>query len=240
MSIYQWEGHWRGQAPEGDVHRRAREVVRHTGGIVRGKFPSRKNGRMVHHEGLLELDAIYLFETSPRVAIYREQPSTIHYPDGPRLRRYTPDFELLLSTGDALLVEVKPFIGLADQDVRHKLDCVAEYLRRSSRAFVVLSESSLRLEPRQSNLRQLYHATPRIPPSWDAMRSAIGQHSGHFPMPLADAVQVLRPRSVDPYSLLLSGLLRCELNEPVTGATLLELVEEHSHAWFLFAQEHGV
>jgi hypothetical protein len=35
---------------------------------MRGKFPSRKNGRMVHHEGLLELDAIYLFEASPLIA----------------------------------------------------------------------------------------------------------------------------------------------------------------------------
>jgi len=54
---------------------------------------------MVHHEGLLELDAIYLFETSPRVVRYREQPPTIHYADGAKLRRYTPDFELLLVTG---------------------------------------------------------------------------------------------------------------------------------------------
>jgi hypothetical protein len=46
---------------------------------------------MVQHEGLLELDAIYLFETTHRVVRYREQPMTLHYPDGTRLRRYTLD-----------------------------------------------------------------------------------------------------------------------------------------------------
>ena len=94
MSENIWEGRWQGRSPFGDVHTRARTVVRPSGGIVRGKFPSRKNGRMVHYEGLLELDAIYLFETSLRIVRYREQPHTYLYPDGEKLRRYTPDFEL--------------------------------------------------------------------------------------------------------------------------------------------------
>ena len=59
MSANPWRGRWHGRTPAGDIHRRAREVISPSGGIVRGKFPSRKNGRMVHHEGLLELDAIY-------------------------------------------------------------------------------------------------------------------------------------------------------------------------------------
>lgn len=57
MPINMWQGYWQGKAPSGIPHQRAREILRPTGGIVRGKFPSRKNGRMVQHEGLLELDA---------------------------------------------------------------------------------------------------------------------------------------------------------------------------------------
>lgn len=75
MPIHRWQGRWNGRDPVGDSHQRARKVISPSGGIVRGKFPSRKNGRMIHHEGLLELDAIYLFETSPEIARYREQPS---------------------------------------------------------------------------------------------------------------------------------------------------------------------
>jgi len=114
-----WKGMWNGCRPVGDIHQRSREVISPSGGIVRGKFPSRKNGRMVHHEGLLELEAIYLFETSPRIVRYREQPITINYPDGARLRRYTPDFELVLTTGEIVLIEVKPIRSLQHDEVRH-------------------------------------------------------------------------------------------------------------------------
>ena len=68
MATSLWTGHWRGRAPAGDTHRRSREVISPSGGIMRCKFPSRKNGRLVHCERLLELDAAYLFETNHRVA----------------------------------------------------------------------------------------------------------------------------------------------------------------------------
>jgi len=45
---------------------------------------------MIGHEKLLELDAIYLFETAPQIERYVEQPEKIRYPDGALLRRYTP------------------------------------------------------------------------------------------------------------------------------------------------------
>jgi hypothetical protein len=140
MSKHLWQGTWQGRSPLGDVHDRARTIVRPTGGIVRGKFPSRKNGRMVHHEGLLELDAIYLFEASPLIAGYREQPITIRYPDGNRLRRYTPDFELRLTTGEIVLVEIKPLRRLRADEVRHTFDLIADHMARSGTSFVILTD----------------------------------------------------------------------------------------------------
>jgi len=144
------------------AQQRARKIVLPTGGIVRGKFPSRKNGRMVHHEGLLELDAIYLFEASSLIEKYRKQPETICYPDDTRIRRYTPDFELTLATGELVFIEVKPRRGLCDPEVRHKLDQVAQYLQRSEKSFVILDDETLRNEPRQSNVRAIYHGAPRV------------------------------------------------------------------------------
>jgi len=91
-----------------NAHHRAREVISPSGGIMRSKFPSRKNNRVVHCEGLLELDAAYLFEVNPLVATFREQPITITYPDEARVRRYTPDFELTLTNGLIVWVEIKP------------------------------------------------------------------------------------------------------------------------------------
>jgi len=116
MTSNLWNGCWRGLTPAGDVHRRARNVITPSGGIVRGKFPSRKNGRMVHHEGLLELEAIYLFECSPCIIRYREQPVTIHYPDEAKLRRYTPDFEF-----ESAAIFAKACFGHPSPSKRQKL-----------------------------------------------------------------------------------------------------------------------
>ena len=56
-----------------NAYRRAREVISPSGGIMRSKFPSRKNKRMVHCEGLLELDAAYLFEVSLTCPVSSDQ-----------------------------------------------------------------------------------------------------------------------------------------------------------------------
>lgn len=239
MQNFLWCGLWNGRTPDGDAHQRARTVVRPTGGIVRGKFPSRKNGRMVHHEGLLELDAIYLFETSHRIVRYREQPMTLHYPDGARLRRYTPDFELVLDSGDVVLVEVKPIRSQRDSEVRHKLDCIAAHLHCTKRSFVILDEGHIRLEPRLSSLRWILHRAARIPPTDEAARAAVMRFQKKFPMSLREASVCFAVNNVDPYSLLLSGRLHCSLGAPMSLDTPIHLIEETNHAWFWIAKEFG-
>ncbi|MES2365948.1 MAG: TnsA endonuclease N-terminal domain-containing protein [Pseudomonadota bacterium] len=234
-----WQGRWQGRVPVGDTHRRAREVISPSGGIVRGKFPSRKNGRMVHHEGLLELEASYLFETSPLIVRYREQPPTIHYPDGARLRKYTPDFELVLASGEVVLIEVKPVRSLQDEEVRHKLDRVAEHMQRSARHFIILTDATIRQEPRLSNLRWIYHRAARVPPSPDAARLAATRNSSHFPLSIKAAAYLLGECGLDPYSLLLAGLALCPLERVATPETLIDLAKEPHDVWFYIAQEHG-
>ena len=234
-----WKGTWQGRLPTGDQHSRSREVVRPTGGIVRGKFPSRKNGRMVHHEGLLELDAIYLFEASPRIVRYREQPLQIRYPDGARLRRYTPDFELVLTTGEIVLVEVKPMRSLKDEEVRHKLDCVAAHLNRTCEVFVILTDDIIRQEPLLSNLKWMYHKAARVPPTIEAGQLAIRRYGHRFPLPISAAVALFGECGVDPYSLLLAGQLRCELGQAVSPETQITLATEADHGWFWISHKDG-
>ncbi|AMK76918.1 MULTISPECIES: TnsA endonuclease N-terminal domain-containing protein [Methylomonas] len=239
MSKNLWQGAWRGCRPDGDVHKRARNIITPSGGIVRGKFPSRKNGRMVHHEGLLELEAIYLFETSPNIVRYREQPVTIHYPDDARLRRYTPDFELVLATGEIIFIEVKPTRSLQHGDVQHKLDRVAEYMRRSETTFVILTDQVIRQEPRLSNLRWIYHRASRVPPTPDALTVAINQYRSRFPLSLTAAANLFDVGGIDPYSLLLAGHLRCSLEQPISHETLITIDLEADNGWFCIAQEYG-
>jgi hypothetical protein len=239
MSLNLWNGRWRGLTPEGDAHRRARNVITPTGGNFRGKFPSRKNGRMVHHEGMLELDAIYLFECSPRIIQYREQPETIRYPDEAKLRQYTPDFELVLATGEQIYVEVKPVSSLQHQKVQHKLSCVAEHMRRSDKIFIILTDAVIRQEPRLSNLCWLYHRTPRVPPTADAIRVAINSYQDCFPLSVPAASALLQANGLDPYSLLLAGQLRCSLEQPISDDTLIDIELEVGNGWFFIAQEYG-
>lgn len=239
MSSTTWGGRWNGLIPVGDAHRRSRTIVRHTGGIVRGKFPSRKNGRMIHHEGLLELDAIYLFEASPRIVRYREQMPVIRYADGARLRRYTPDFEVVLDTGETITVEVKAARSVADAEISHKIDCIQTYYRRRGEVFAVLTEEILRQEPRQSNLRWIYHQIPRVSPTAEAIRFALSEVRQVFPTSLRHLVTLLEPRAVDPFSALIAGFLHCRLDVPVSLDTEVELTKEDSHAWIFTTPKLG-
>lgn len=238
MPNHLWHGNWRGKIPDGDVHQRARTIVRPTGGIVRGKFPSRKNGRMIHHEGLLELDAIYLFETSPLIVRFREQPITIQYPDGKRLRRYTPDFELVLATGEILLVEIKPARRLASTDIRRTFDCIEEHMQRSSIRFAILTDLVLREEPRLRNLKWIYHCAARVPPTHVALDTVLARHAHAFPTSIATAGTLFAAAGIEPYSALLAGRLQCQLNSAVDSHTTLTLPTEGHHDWFRISEEH--
>lgn len=227
------------RSPGGLVHQRSREVIHSTGGIMRGKFPSRKTGRLVHYEGLLERDAIYLFETSPLIESYAEQPERIHFRDGNKLRRYTPDFVLDLHDGRRVLVEIKPTRSLQQPDVRHKLDCVAAELEQTGQAFLVLSEADLRLQPRLDNLKWIYqHAAKRVV-SFMQSRIAMDSLVGRFPITLDAANHALAMHGVEPFSLLLDGWLQCDLSGPVSFMTPVTPCLESDHEWFRIAPQHG-
>lgn len=239
METNLWSGQWNGRTPVGDNHRRARQVISPSGGIMRGKFPSRKNGRLVHHEGLLELDALYLLEASPQVIKYREQPTTITYPDDGRVRKYTPDLEVTLHSGARIWVEVKPAVFLVKEDIQHKLQCVAAHLKRSGQAFVVLTDEVLRQEPRQANVRTICHRALRVRPSAAFAQSVLGRCAKHLPASLTRATELLAAHGAEPYSLLMAGLLRCCLDSPLSPDTSLTQTTEADDGWFWLAQEHG-
>lgn len=163
----------------------------------------------------------------------------LRYPDGPRLRRYTPDFEVVLDCGEVILVEIKPTRSLADTEVSHKLDCIEQHLRREGRHFVVLTDQHIRREPRLTNLRELYHQVPRIPPTTAAAHQAMHHIASQLPLTLVEARHALAKTGVDPVSLLLLGLLVCELDRPLSPETLVQQHEEAGDDWFRIAQAHG-
>ncbi|NOT65666.1 MAG: transposase [Methylotenera sp.] len=230
-----WAGDWNGRLPAGDTHQRAREVVRPTGTIMRGKFPSRKNGRMVDHEGLLERDAIILFEASHLVKRYREQPTSICYPDGGGLRRYTPDFELVLGTGEVVIIEVKHTGSLAHENVRHKLNSIEKHYQELGANFLVMTEKVIRQEPRLSNLRQICAGAGRIWPTSAAIQNALSIYHQHFPTTLYHANHMLQQYDLNVYCLFVSGALSIDLTRPITSETTVDIIKENDHAYFWLA-----
>jgi hypothetical protein len=224
--------YWIGRRPKGDANQRAREAVSPSAGVVRGKFPSRKNGRMVHYEGLLELDALYLFETLPHIVSYRELTLTIYSPDVGRLRRYTRGFELVLSSGAMVLVGAKPSCSLQSPKNQHKFNQLAGHLSQSEPALHLLTETTIRQEPRLSNLRWLYHQAPPIRPTGIAMHNAFDKHRQYFPQSLKTAKTLLAGSGVDVFSLLLAGWLICPLETPVSWDTQIDIMTGADNGWF--------
>ena len=131
---------------------RAREPVRPTAGKVVGFLPSVKNNRQVAWESQLEKKACLLFEFSPIVARYREQPITIGFPSGGCIRKYTPDFELHLNTGQRIYVEVKPASKLADDELKTKFRAIDAFWQQHGCYFIVITDEELNQPVRQSNL----------------------------------------------------------------------------------------
>lgn len=239
MSQISWKGTWRGRSPDGLRHEPARNVVRPTGAIIRGKFPSRKTGRMVKYEGLLEWGALYLLEASPAVVRYTDQPETTGYPDGNRLRRYTPDFEVCLRDGSSLLIEVKPKANADKPEIRHKLNAAADFYARQGRTLQVLTDEHIRVEPRLANLRWIYHRAPRVRPSDLKGLLALRHLRDVFPMSIRDAATRLSSIGLDPYTLLMAGALVCDLTSPISLDTRLDINLENSHEWFRVSDRLG-
>ena len=239
MAVDLWQGRWRGRAPAGDTHERARNVIAPTGGIVRGKFPSRKNGRSLHYEGLLEQEAMYLFELAPRIVRCREQPRRIPYPDQATLRTYTPDVELLLSDGSSVLVEVKPVDRLATPEVAHGLAAVRQQLERNGERFVVLTDADIRREPRLTNAKWVFHQVPRRSPTAAVMAVAAARLRPCFPTSIRHAAELLLPVGADPFSFLMAGLAVCDFEEQLTLDSAIDLACGDDHDWFCVADRLG-
>ena len=219
---------------------RARQVVTRSGGIMRAKFPSRKNQRMLHAEGLLELDAFYLFEVSPLVVSYREQPCTVRYPDGARLRKYTPDVELTLRSGEQILVEIKPLAKTRQPEMAHKLACIAEHLQRNDLCYLVLTDDVIRQQPRLQNLRWIYQMAMRDHANPDLLSVGAKLLLESRPATIGEAAARLLPHGCTAYTYLLSGLLRLSLNQPISADTQIYFPEEDDHDWFQFADRFGI
>lgn len=216
---------------------RSRTVITPSGGIVRGKFPSKKNGRMIHHEGLLELEACYLFEMSPLVMAYNEQPQKISYAVHNRIAKYFPDFTLQLDTGETVLVEIKHSAILARAEVQEKYNQITDHMLREDQLFSILTETSIRQEPRLSNLRLAYRELlPHAPTN--ARLEGVLPHLAILKEPtIGDVSSILQPHNISAFDLLARGYLSCDLTLPLNSSTPVSISKERDYDSIRLSEE---
>lgn len=123
---------------------RARPVVRRSNYRSTGKFPSRKNGRMVQWESKNELAAIRILEASPSVARYADQPAVISFSnaDGATSVHY-PDLLAELISGARLLIEIKPDRDSHDPALLARTQHLTPLLKAKGIHYIVVSSRQL-------------------------------------------------------------------------------------------------
>lgn len=112
---------------------------------VTGYFPSKKNGRSVFFESLLEKTLFLTLEFDNTVIRYLEQPVKIEYKVNNKIRPYHPDCLIDYHTSKSKLVEVKYTIDLIEKkdNLEIKLEQGKIYADANDLIFDVYDETQL-------------------------------------------------------------------------------------------------
>lgn len=210
-------------------HKPSRKPVRRTCGRVVGYYPSAKDGRSVGWESQMEQKACSLFEFSPGILGYNEQPEQLEVPHPTGGFRYTPDFELTLKNQRKILVEVKP-----SEDIPLLLDRLRSIARLTSSlgaGFIVLTESELTERETNRNLSFL-RAHLKYKLTKEDIR--IGLNCLKLNKDLGGLFCELGSK-ITAYALIAQGHISIDYQQPLTTSLPIKPAEENSHAPFLFS-----
>ncbi len=211
---------------------RAREPVTPSKGRVVGYYPSVKNNRQIAWESQLEKKACNLFEYSSVVKRYREQPRTVYVPNQGEVRRYTPDFELTLTSGELVYVEIKPVKKLNNQKLKERLQDISRWFEEYGYHFIVITDEELNQPIRQRNLSMLrqslrYLCTP------DLVQRAREWMEGITEATLEELFSYLDSR-IQTYALIAQGHLAINLDEQINLNSQVFIPEETKDETCLF------
>lgn len=212
---------------------RAREPVKRTVGRVVGYFPSTKNHRQVAWESQLEQKACHLFEFSTAISSYREQPRTIYFESQGVFRRYTPDFELTLNTGEVIYIEIKPLSKLKNLKLKTRLNDISNFWKLHGYRFVVLTDDELNLPSVHQNLKILRGYIRHHFESELATR-AQGWLRAQHDKNLGGLIKYIGSPA-RAYSMIAQGIFLVDLRQPLSFKSMLSLPENLDYETFLFS-----
>lgn len=207
----------------------ARKITNRGSLKVIGKFPSLKMNTTIWWESQLERDYIYLLEIDPDVLSYQEQPFTISYSNLDKRRKYTPDF-LVSRKGSKQIIEVKPERKISEPQNTRRLTQAASFCQANNLEFVVVSEKTIRVQPRLDNIKLLYRYA-RVSLSWHNYHDCKAYFRCVEAKSLIEAERDLEAKGITRnhlLRLLWSGFLITDLMKPITPLSLIQLSPEAS------------
>jgi|TARA_A100001391_G_scaffold71668_1_gene45731 hypothetical protein len=111
---------------------------------------------MIKWDSQIERDLLYYLEFDDDVIEYFEQPIKFKYLHNHTYHYYFPDYEIRRkSTSKLKYVELKPESELLKNEIRLKYETIATAMDEAGHDFEIITEKSLREEPRFSNLKLL-------------------------------------------------------------------------------------
>lgn len=214
------------------LNSRVREPITRSRGKVRGQFPSTKMGRMIAWESQLERRACYLFEFCKGIEAFREQPIRLHILFNDVMRRYTPDFELILQTGEIWYVEIKPANKLQDLVLLAFYQAVTKELASKGYQFVIVTDQELNHPIRENNLVLLRRYQGIYLPK-ELITKVAYWLSKKAISDLSELVKYLGSYQMA-YSLLAQGHLSFNLEQPLTNHAIIYSHKENTDENRLF------
>jgi len=134
---------------------RMRKVVKRSNYRVTGKYPSWKMQRMMQWESTIERDAFYLFDGTPGIISFHEQPAEIIYTINGKRAVHFPDVLIITSDHRQLLLEIKSDKESQDDEIMQRTNLLKRLLAEQELSYVMLTESQIKLEPRLANMKTI-------------------------------------------------------------------------------------
>lgn len=208
-----------------DKGKRVRKVVRRSNQRMTGKYPSLKNERMMHWESNYENEAIQILEANPSVEIYAEQAAIFHYSNGDGvINTHIPDLYVELKNGKKLFIEVKPSRATHDQELIDRTILLQMLLQEMGYRYFVIFPDQLDEMHYLKNVNHLIRSASKSVPYFikeklQRFLKIEGQAN------LANLINLIGDDNARGwiYKLLMSGILKCDLAEPISTETTITL-----------------
>lgn len=202
---------------------RARKVVRRSNYRMTGKFPSIKNGRMMHWESHYEKMAFQLLEIAPFVASYREQPATFKFTNNEGLiQKHFPDLLVELVNGRKLFIEIKPDSAKEDLVLVARTSLLQVLIKQKGYRYLAVYQDQLESFYYLENAEEiLWHA--KVPVPFPAQQK-VEQYLNHeVEVTFESLVHKLDDIQAKAwiYRLLMMGLINCDLTLKLTEQSII-------------------